>query len=211
MASSKRTCARGGPLCLSIKTDRLGDWIGIWISIVAFAAIVTDLRYRKIFNWLTLPAIVVGLALSFAATGLPGLALGFAGILLAFVAFGWMWGVKILGAGDVKLLMAFAALAGAAGFSGGRNGVSFVADLALLTLMVGGALAAATLAVKGRLGPFFRKFWRFLVTFSSRNLATEFPKADPTLQMPFGVSIAIAAVWLWYDNPLIRWGIAPWN
>ncbi len=151
----------------------------------------------------------VGLLISFLATGLPGLVFGFVGIVLAFIAFSWMWGLKILGAGDVKLVMAFGALAGTATLTG-RNGISFVADLALLSLMVGGILAAITLGVKGRLVPFFRKFWRFLLTFASRNLETEFPKADPTLQMPFGVSIAIAAVWLWFDNPLIRWGITPW-
>jgi prepilin peptidase CpaA len=178
--------------------------------VVAFTAICTDLRYRKVFNWLTLPAMAIGLLISFLAGGLPGLAFGVVGIILAFISFGWMWGLKILGAGDVKLLMAFAALAGATPLSG-RNGIVYVADLGLLTLFVGGVSAAILLAVKGRLGPFFRKFWRFFVTFASRNLATEFPKADPTLQMPFGVSIAIAAVWLWFANPLVRWGLSPWN
>lgn len=177
---------------------------------VAFTAIVSDLRHRKIFNWLTLPAMGVGLLVSLLAAGLPGLAFGAVGIALAFVAFGWMWGTRILGAGDVKLLMAFAALAGVANASG-RNGIAYVADLALLTVLVGGVLAAGLLAAKGRLGPFFRKFLRFFVTFASRNLATEFPKADPTLRMPFGVAIAIAAVWVWFDNPFARWGIAPWN
>ncbi len=153
---------------------------------------------------------VVGLLISFFATGLPGLVFGFVGIVLAFIAFGWMWGLKILGAGDVKLVMSFSALAGAATLTG-RNGIAYVADLSLLALMVGGILAAVTLAAKGRLRPFLHKFWRFLLTFASRNLETEFPKADPALKMPFGVSISIAAVWLWFDNPLVRWGIAPWN
>jgi len=182
----------------------------VWIGFVALIAIVSDLRYRKIFNWLTLPAMAVGLLVSFLASGFPGLAFGIVGVLLSFIAFGWMWALKILGAGDVKLLMAFSALAGAASLSG-RNGITYVGDLALLTIMVGGAIAFVLLAIKGRLVPFFHKFYRFLFTFASRNLATEFPKADPSLQMPFGVSISIAAVWLWFDNPLMRWGIRPWN
>lgn len=181
----------------------------MWIGLVALIAIVSDLRYRKIFNWLTLPAMAIGLVISFLAAGLAGLAFGAVGIVLAFLAFGWMWGIKILGAGDVKLLMAFAALAGAATLSG-RNGIAYVADLALLSILVGGILAAILLAVKGRLGPFLRKLYRFLLTFASRNLETEFPKADPALQMPFGVSIAVAAVWLWFGNPLVRWGFTPW-
>jgi prepilin peptidase CpaA len=206
VVSLKRISKRGGRLCLSIKTE----WVGVWIGLVALIATVSDLRYRKIFNWLTLPAMAIGLLLSFLASGLPGLVFGLVGIVLAFIAFIWMWGLKILGAGDVKLVMAFAALAGAATLAG-RNGIAFVADLSLLSVMVGGVIAAITLAVQGRLGAFIKKFSRFFVTFTSRNLATEFPKADPTLQMPFGVSIAIAAVWLWFDNPLVRFGVTPWN
>ena len=206
MVSLKRISKRGGLPSLFIRTE----WIGVWIAGVAAIAIVSDLRYRKIYNWLTLPAMAICLLISFFAAGLPGLAFGLVGIVLSFVAFGWMWGIKILGAGDVKLLMAFSSLAGAAALSG-KNAVAYVADLALLTILVGGALAAVLLAVKGRLKPFIWKFWRFLFTFASRNLATEFPKADPELKMPFGVSISIAAVWLWFDNPLVKWGITPWN
>jgi Flp pilus assembly protein protease CpaA len=151
----------------------------------------------------------VGLFVSYFLGGLSGLAFGFTGVLLIFIAFGWMWGVKILGAGDVKLLMAFASLAGASTVSG-RNAVAFVADLALLTILVGGFIAVILLGIKGRLGAFGKKLYRFLFTMASRNLATEFPKADPSLKMPFGVSISIAAIWLWFDNPLVRWGVAPW-
>jgi Flp pilus assembly protein protease CpaA len=130
----------------------------------------------------------VGLFVSYFLGGLSGLAFGFTGVLLIFIAFGWMWGVKILGAGDVKLLMAFASLAGASTVSG-RNAVAFVADLALLTILVGGFIAVILLGIKGRLGAFGKKLYRFLFTMASRNLATEFPKADPSLKMPFGVSI----------------------
>lgn len=150
----------------------------------------------------------MGLLISFFASGIQGLAFGLVGMLLAFIAFGWMWGLKILGAGDVKLLMAFSALAGAAELSD-RNAIAFIADLALLTIGVGGAVAAVMLVVQGRMIHFLSKLYRFLLTLMSRNLATEFPKADPTLQMPFGVSISIAACWVWFENPLVRWGIHP--
>ncbi len=186
------------------------EWVGGWIVFVGLIAAFTDLRYRKIYNWLTLPAMGIGLVLSTVAFSWAGLAFGLVGIVIALVAFGWMWGVRILGAGDVKLLMAFSALAGAA-HSLGVNGIGYVADLCLLSLLVGGASAAVMLAIKGRLKPFFHKFYRFLLTATNRNLETEFPKADPTLKMPFGISIAIAAVWMWFDNPLVRWGMRPWS
>lgn len=178
--------------------------------LIALIAIITDLRFRKIYNWLTLPALVIGLVISFVSAGFSGLLYGLLGVVISFITFGWMWGIGIMGAGDVKLLMAFATLAGAASVTG-RSGVMFSVDLSMLSLFVGGALAFLILAVKGRLKPFFLKFYRFLLTFMNRHLETEFPKADPALKMPFGISIAIAAVWLWFDNPLTRWGVHSWN
>lgn len=204
--SSKRILKPGGPLSLFIKTE----WVGIWIALVAAVAIFTDLTHRRIYNWLTFPAMVTGLVISFSTAGPLGLFYGFIGILIAMLAFGWMWKIQMVGAGDVKLLMAFGALSGAA-TAIGKKGLTFTADLALLSLIVGGVAALVLLIVKGRFVPFLRKFYRFLITFLDKNLETEFPKADPTLQMPFGISIAIATVWVWFDNPLVRWGIRPWN
>lgn len=153
---------------------------------------------------------LTGLAVSFFTAGPLGLFYGFVGIMIAMAAFGWMWKIRIVGAGDVKLLMAFGALAGAATRTG-KNGLTFTLDLAFLSLIVGGAAALVLLVLKGRLGLFLKKFFRFFITVLDKNLATEFPKADPTLQMPFGISISIATVWIWFDNPLLSWGIRPWN
>jgi len=172
-------------------------------------AAVTDLKHRKIFNWLTLPAIGVGLLASAVAGGGAGFGQSLLGVGIALAAYGWMWMVQILGAGDVKLLMVYGALSGVVSATG-RNGTEFIVDVALLTLFVGGVLAAFMLAVKGRLKSFFTKIYRFLLTVSNKNLATEFLKADTTLKMPFGISIAIAACWVWFDNPIVKWGLRPW-
>lgn len=131
------------------------------------------------------------------------------GATIALVAYGWMWMVHILGAGDVKLLMAFGSLSGVIAATG-RSGTEFIVDVAFLTLFVGGVLAFFILMVKGRLKPFLSKIYRFFVTATNKNLSTEFPKADPSLKMPFGISIAIAACWVWFDNPVTKWGLRPW-
>lgn len=185
------------------------EWVGFWIALVALVAVFTDLTHRRIYNWLTFPSMLMGLFFSFSTAGAMGLFYGFIGILIAMLAFGWMWKIGILGAGDVKLLMAFGAASGAATVIG-KNGFTFTLDLAFLSIIVGGALALVLLVLKGRLMPFFRKFYRFFITVIDKNLETEFPKADPALKMPFGISIAVAAVWVWFDNPLIRWGLSPW-
>jgi prepilin peptidase CpaA len=86
------------------------------ISAVAIAAaavaLLTDLRFRRIPNWLTGSTLLVGLFANIWLSGfegalysLTGAALGLA-ILLPFYIFGTM------GAGDVKLLAAFGAVLG---------------------------------------------------------------------------------------------------
>ena len=80
--------------------------------IAAVVALVTDLRYRRIPNWLTGGTLIVGLAANTylggvegALSSLEGAALGLA-ILLPFYMF------RTMGAGDVKLLAAFGAVLG---------------------------------------------------------------------------------------------------
>ncbi|MEX0974516.1 MAG: A24 family peptidase [Bacillota bacterium] len=82
----------------------------IWAATAAF----WDLRTQKIPNWLTLPAVLLGLVLNAAIGGPSGLrasALGtVTGVALLFVPFA-MGG---MGAGDVKMLAAVGSLAGPA-------------------------------------------------------------------------------------------------
>jgi prepilin peptidase CpaA len=83
------------------------------IAVVAAAvALVTDLRFRRIPNWLTGGTLLIGLAANAylgggqgALSSLEGAALGLA-ILLPFYMF------RTMGAGDVKLLAAFGAVLG---------------------------------------------------------------------------------------------------
>ena len=43
------------------------------IAVIAVTAAVTDIRSGKIYNWLTLPVLVLAPAWQYAARGLPGL------------------------------------------------------------------------------------------------------------------------------------------
>jgi prepilin peptidase CpaA len=82
------------------------------LALVLLIAVVTNLRKQKIYNWLTLPAIVVGAAVNGIVSGWHGLLFSVEGIavgsawLLLFILRG------ATGAGDVKLLMAVGAFMG---------------------------------------------------------------------------------------------------
>jgi prepilin peptidase CpaA len=163
-------------------------------------ALVTDLWRGRIFNWLTLPMIVAGLVLGGLQGGWAGLGAAFLGSAIALLLYGWMFFLGFMGGGDVKFLMALGALGGA------RYGE----EVALLALFVGGAMSLAILVFKGRIISLGRRLWLSLQTLLVKELEFEFPKVDRKLTFPFGVPLAIAAIWVLRAHPLEGWGIPFW-
>lgn len=167
---------------------------------IAFIATVTDILYNKIYNWLTLPAMVLGLLAGAYYHGGLGLLQAFFGLAAGLLLYGWMFAIRVMGAGDVKLLMAMGALGGGL----------FAIDVAIVGILVGGVMALGILIFKGRIREFSRKIYRFLVSVFYKNLVLEFPEIDQKLTMPFGVAIAVASSWVLLDNPLLKWGLRIW-
>lgn len=80
--------------------------------VLAATAVTTDLRSRRIPNWLTLPALGVGVTLGLATGGIGGLTSSLIGIL---VGGGLLLGPTLMGAmgaGDLKFQAATGALLG---------------------------------------------------------------------------------------------------
>ena len=75
-------------------------------------ATFTDLRSRRIPNWLVLPFLLVGLALSTWMHGWQGLGQSLGGALLGLVIYGVLFWMGGMGAGDVKLCAAIGAWVG---------------------------------------------------------------------------------------------------
>ena len=117
-------------------------------------ALYTDLTRGKVYNWCTVPAIVLGLLISYVAgagdsaqgetladvLGAP-LIDGLSGLALALGVFGLAYLLGMLGGGDVKLMCAVGAL----------KGLGFLLHAAVFTACFGAVIAVVVLASRRRL------------------------------------------------------------
>jgi prepilin peptidase CpaA len=161
---------------------------GVWILtvVLAIAAGWTDWRSRRIPNWLTLPGLVLGIALNSAAFGwsgtrssLLGAALGLA-LLLPFVL------VRSLGAGDWKLV----------GALGACLGPHHLINVLVGTLLIAGVMALGLIVWKKRVRQTLRNLGRMLAAFFTLHLpGPELSLDNPqSLKVPFGVAVAVAVI-----------------
>lgn len=166
----------------------------IFISTIVISALAafTDLWRGKVYNWLTFPAIFLGIFLSTFYFGWSGFVSSLFGVILAFFIFGWMFLIQTMGAGDVKLLMALGALGGA----------RYSFEVAILSVLIGAAFAFVILSFKGQIFSFAKKMYRFLLSIFIKELVVELPSFNRDMKMPFAVPIAIAAIWTLYSTPL---------
>jgi len=84
-------------------------WPTVFVVIVAT---VTDLRSRRIPNWLVVPFLIAGMAVCTITGGWQGLGRSVLGVLLAALALGLFYLVGGMGLGDVKLFAAIGAWIG---------------------------------------------------------------------------------------------------
>ena len=101
--------------------------------VVVAAATATDLKCRRIPNWLVLPFFASGVGVSTWMHGWHGLGQSLAGAALGLLIYGVLFWVGGMGAGDVKLCAAIGAWIGPQQL--------FLA--LILTALAGGAMAVA--------------------------------------------------------------------
>jgi prepilin peptidase CpaA len=104
------------------------------------SAVLDDLRRGAISNWVNLTAIAGGLLYHSIHQGWRGLASSSGGAVLGFAVFLVVYAMGGMGGGDVKLMAAFGALLGPLG----------ILTAAVLTSVIGGLMAAASLALRRR-------------------------------------------------------------
>lgn len=81
-------------------------------SAILIAGVVDDFRSRKVHNWLFLGCSVVALIVVIATQGILGVGLSIAGFTAGVVIFLPLVLLRIIGAGDMKLMAAFGIIAG---------------------------------------------------------------------------------------------------
>lgn len=101
------------------------------VVIVSAAAVFTDIRWRRVPNWLTIPAALFGVAGWTIAMGYPGSVYAIGGGVVGTALLAVPWRLGWVGGGDLKFLAAVGALGGA----------PFVLRAALAGAVLGGLMA----------------------------------------------------------------------
>ncbi len=116
---------------------RLEEWVAAGLGC---AAVVCDLRWRVIPNWLAVLGLAAGLILNACSSGWHGATAALSGTaagLAVFLVFHFVGG---MGGGDVKLMAAFGAVLGPAG----------ILTAAVLAAIAGALMSAVALLLNRR-------------------------------------------------------------
>lgn len=147
----------------------------ILLPLIYAVACYGEVRWHRIPNWLTVPAILLGLGAATIETGWPGLKeslIGLAvggGVFLPFCLMG------VVGGGDMKLMAA----------TGAILGFPLVLTALTDTCMAGGLLALVIMAWNGVLFSTLGNAFRILVGMPRRTHGLRNPP-----MVPYGIAIA---------------------
>ena len=154
--------------------------------VLALVAGYTDLRSRRIPNWLTVPAFAAGLVVNAVVGRWGGLRSSLLGTLLAFALLLPFFLLRSLGAGDVKFAVALGA------FTGPRA----LVDILIGSVFVAGIMALALTIYKRRFLETMRNVGHILISLVTFRLPGSHVTLDnpDALTIPKGVALALTVV-----------------
>jgi prepilin peptidase CpaA len=175
------------------------------LFILIIVCAITDLMYHKIYNYLTLPTIIIALGLNL-LSNFTNPALGLynfkMSIISAVIGFGVIFVVFIfggMGGGDVKYMAAIGALDP---FHHGHNWIIWVFFYSALT---GGLISIVVMVMRGKLFNSLKNIFRVMLTFLTPTLEQEPLKKEDSIMVPFGFGISVGTLfttWLFFMNYL---------
>jgi prepilin peptidase CpaA len=158
----------------------------LFLGVILLIASIYDLRFQRIPNWLTYPAVIAAIAYHIVINGLTGflfslegLSVGIAVLILFYLKGG-------IGAGDVKLM----------GAVGGLLGPKGVFNAFLFTALIGGIYALVLLALYGHLKETVKRYGIMLKTFILTRdvIYIPLPNKNKIPRLCYGVAIALGTL-----------------
>lgn len=158
----------------------------VLLCMLLTACVWHDVRARRIPNAIVLPGALAALALHALLPGGLGLAAAAGGWALGLALLMPMYALRLMGAGDVKLLAMVGAFFGA----------SQIFTVFLLTLVAGGVLALVVAGWQGQLRRLLGNAWQMAIHSGMAALAGSLSVTPPTAasgRLPYAIAIAAAA------------------
>lgn len=154
-------------------------------ALAGLIASVTDLWRQKIYNWLTLPTLALGLLLNTVQYGLSGLGYSLLGCLLAFGVYLVLGLLGAMKGGDLKLAAAM----------GACLGWPLTLSALFYGFLCGGVLALIWALIHGTLGGSLKKVgYSALARFTPGMEAKHELQDSASPPMPYGAAIALGGV-----------------
>lgn len=154
------------------------------VSIFVITAAVLDYRTKKIPNWITMPALLAGLAFHAAMPDGRGILWALAGFAVGFSLLIVPWLLGGGGMGDVKLLAALGAWLGPLMILAVFGASAVLAACMAAAVMVGSTLTHGISAARGR----------YLNLDHGGAATAGMPRAKPRRVIPFAVPIAVSTL-----------------
>lgn len=158
----------------------------LFLTGILIIAVATDIRSHKIPNWLTFPAMLIGIGCHTYTHGYHGLIFSISGLFLGIALFIPFYFAAGMGAGDVKLLGCVGAVLGVKGVF-----ISFLG-----TTIIGGVYAIILLVMHGYLWETMKRYWAIFTAFVITRKIMYIPPENPE-RMPaliYGVAIALGTI-----------------
>jgi prepilin peptidase CpaA len=162
--------------------------IALWPTVaVVLVATITDLRSRRIPNWLVLPFLVLGLAASGISMGWSGLGESLLGVLTGVVVLGVFCYLGGMGMGDLKLCAAV----------GAWIGPSQLLTALVITGLAGGVMALGWVIAGGFFRTTMRNTASLIAGFGKNGIRphdTIVLENPLSRRMPYAPAIAIGTI-----------------
>ncbi len=162
--------------------------VDVIMAAAVLISVYTDLKERKIYNTVVIPAALAGLIIHSVLSGLNGMLFSLKGLAAGLGLLFIPYALGGFGAGDVKLLGAIGALKGA----------FFAFKVFLATGITGGILAVLVLVKQKRLLSTLKRiglsFYIFVGSVFKVNTLKSLDKAEFHESLPYGLAIGIGSL-----------------